>query len=135
MLDNHTTKIGDKLENYTFSRTIELDGELIEEIIETAGYGIAYWAHTAHHDRLAETYTLTWDGSDFEDSDPNSAGEHRLEYSDIAKAVENLYNAKVKMNDGLLNQLEEWVNGHPTMDVDLADVVIQVALFGEIIYG
>lgn len=135
MLDNHTTKIGDTLENYTFSRTIELDSELIEEIIETAGYGIAYWAHTAHHDSLAETYTLTWDGDDFADENPNSAGEHKLDYPDIAKAVESIYNGNIQINEGLLNQLEEWVNGHPTMDVDLADVVIQVALFDEIIYG
>lgn len=120
---------------YTFTRTFILDNELVEEIIETAGYGIGYWAHSGHHDSLAETYTLTWDGSDFSDENPNSAGEHKLDYEDIAKAVEAIVSGNVAINEGLKTQLAEWVNGHPTMDVDLADVVIQVALFDEIIYG
>lgn len=120
---------------YTITTTTTLDNELIEEIIETAGYGIGYWAHTAHHDSLAETYTLTWDGEDFEDTDPNSAGEHKLDYSDIAKAVEELLAGGVRVNNTLLGQLREWLNGYPTMDTELADVVIQVALFDEIIYG
>jgi hypothetical protein len=120
---------------YTFKTTLTLDSELIEEVIETAGYGIGYWARTAHHDGLAETYTLSWDGSDFEDNDPNSAGEHLLDYSDIAKAIEALYSHTYSVRSDLHTQLNEWLIGEESMDSDLADVIIQVALFDEIIYG
>jgi hypothetical protein len=120
---------------YTFTKPVTLDNQLIEEIIETAGYGINYWAHSGHNDKLAETYTLTWDGEDFEDSDPNSAGKRVLTYEDIAKAVEGLNTGEAKAGDWLIKQLAEWLNGEQTMDTDLADVIIQVALFDEIIYG
>jgi hypothetical protein len=120
---------------YTFTKPVTLDNQLIEEIIETAGYGIGYWAHSGHNDKLAETYAVTWDGEDFADSDPNSAGKRVLTYEDIAKAVEGLNTGEAKAGDWLIKQLAEWLNGEPTMDTDLADVIIQVALFDEIIYG
>lgn len=121
---------------YTIQTTLTLDAEMFEDVIDTAlEYGIGYWATKGHHDRLAETLTLTWDGSDFSDTDPNSAGEHKLDYADLGKAIERLNSHEYSVRSDLHEQLNAWLNGNPTMDADLADVIIQTALFGELIYG
>lgn len=121
---------------YTIQTTLTLDAEMFEDVIDTAlESGIGYWAHTGHHDRLAETVTITWDGEDFEDSNPNSAGEHKLDYSDILEAIKKLETREVKVGNYIHEQLHAWLNGHPTMDADLSDVIIQTALFGDLIYG
>lgn len=118
---------------YTIQATLTLDGEMFDDVIDCAGYGIGYWATSATVDGVL--YTITWDGSDFADDSPSATGKKTLTYSMIGEAIETLQSHKYSARADLHTQLNEWLNGHECMDSDLADVIIQIALFGELIYG
>lgn len=121
---------------YTFQTTFEITADLFEDVIDTAlEFGIGYWARTGNHDRLAETVRITYTGEDFDADSTFASGEILLTYAEITEAIERLYNGKTQVGDWLLQQLREWLAGEPSMDADLADVIIQLACFDEIIYG
>lgn len=120
---------------YTMQGSFILDTSMIEEIVDSAGYSIGYWATSATVDTEAETYSVTWSGADFDPSDPRSAGAFTLTHFDIVQAIGRIFRSEVSLNRELTAQLTDWLCGHPTMDGELVDCVIQVALFGEIVYG
>ena len=121
------------METYTIQTTLTLDNEMFEDVIDCAGYGIGYWAHTATIDGVL--YKITWDGEDFEDSSPYATGKKTLTYSMIGEAIEKLHTHSIEIRGDLHTQLNEWLMGEESMDSDLADVIIQIALFDDVIYG
>ena len=123
-----------KTTTFTYTATLEIDTEMFEDIIETGGEGIGYWAHNAKHDQNAETFTVHYDGTDFDDT-TLASGVKTVSYEDLGNAVVKISKGDANAGNWIVEQVNQWLNGHPTMDVDLADVVIQVALFGEIVYG
>lgn len=95
--------------------------EDIEDIIDTAGYGIGYWAHKAVVGK--DTYTITDD-----------EGTYVLTYKDIVRGI------KFYIDDNNSQNIVEYRDGNMVVgscyiDSEIADMIIQYACFGEIIYG
>jgi hypothetical protein len=103
--------------------------ELIENVIDTAGYGIGYWATSAEHDSKAKTYTVV----DSEKEDEPKI----LTYQQIHKAMKDLATAHNSIRREIRMNLLLSVLQPEEADIDAsdADCVIQWAMFGEIIYG
>lgn len=127
-----------------FQRTLKVDVQISEDslecILEMAGYGIGYWAVAAEADDEARTYTIT-------ESEESDNKVHVLTYDQIIEAFWRIasgshvkflgstvrgyaFNAVI---DGIRNGDGDIDAGH--VDSELADAIIQVAAFSEIIYG
>ena len=126
-------------------RTMEIDLEVsqesIDQIIESAGYGIGYWASAAVVDEHARTYTIT-------ESEEGDYDKHVVTYDQLVEAFWKIANpgrsikglgkmtrgyALDAVMDGIQNGKGDIDAGH--VDSDLADHIVQVAIFDEVIYG
>lgn len=119
---------------------LKISRESLDCIIEQAGYGIGYWATSATQDDAARTYTIIE-----ADDDPGTA--HVLSYEKIEEVFWKIadYWQEVKVNTTIRNYFflavsEGMVDGKGDidaghMDADAADVLMQFACFGEIVYG
>jgi len=119
---------------------LKLSKDSLDCIIEMAGYGIAYWAVSATQDDDARTYTIT------ESAEGNSEV-HTLTYDKIEETFWKLadswqvlsVNNTIRgyfykaVTDGIEDGKGDIDAGH--MDADAADVLMQFACFGELIYG
>ena len=122
------------------TRTVEISDELIEDILCTAFEGgITYWADNVScedntdmkkvsgwkHEYLTKTkkkdavmYIHTVDGS-----------KPQITKKSIIEALQQMGDPKYKCTKALSRILEE------TYDADDADIVVQTACFGEVVYG
>ena len=122
------------------TRTVEISDELIEDILCTAFEGgITYWADNVScednkdmkevggwkHEYLTKTkkkdavmYIHTVDGS-----------KPQITKKSIIDALQKMDNPEYKCTQALSRILEE------TYDADDADIVVQTACFGEVVYG
>ncbi|WP_159702721.1 hypothetical protein [Arthrobacter sp. 18067] len=120
----------------------KISEESLLDMLDAAGYGISYWAVEAVIDEEARTYTVTPEEHPTEDrapepivipfdsiigafwtiSDPDAEVKHlsRLTQSYVNQAV-------VDGEDGDIDA------GH--IDAHAADQIIQVAAFGEVVFG
>lgn len=115
----------------------EVPDSLVEVIIEMAGYGIGYWADKAEWDDEAHTYTVR--------EQAEYGGYERVNtYGDLAHAlVDVAYNPRVNVRSDYVGwareALDEVVNREQfpggTIDSDVADIIVQYAMFGDIVYG
>lgn len=105
---------------------VKVTEEDMEVIIDTAGYGIGYWCSKAvEKENGYEVY------EDEEDK------WHKLSYQDILKGIKmyiekgnhpyNILSQDIATGDSILDSGE--------VDSEVADLIIQYACFGEIIYG
>lgn len=109
--------------------TLDVSDEIIEDIIEGAGYAIGYWTTECVFDSQAQTYTIT---------DSEEGETFRLTYSDITKAIHKLVKGEVDIRkditQGIAIDLMDYANGCH-MDSEAYDCIIQVACFNKVIYG
>jgi hypothetical protein len=114
---------------YTIRMNVEITQEVIEDIIDGAGYAIHYWATKAVVDTEAETYTVT-DGEDDK--------EYVIHYQDIARAIQLLVDGdadvRADIREAVALDLLNYENAH-RMDSEVYDVIIQLAAMGAVIYG
>jgi hypothetical protein len=103
----------------------------VEDILDTAGYGIGYWARTATvHSNLSYTF--------IEKAEANGEREkaHTITISQIKKAIVHL--AENRWTD-IQAAFNEWSaeDGIDTGYVDsiAADAIVQQAAFGKVVYG
>lgn len=118
--------------NATVTVTVEVPDSDIGDLIETAGYGIGYWASSATVDEDNRTYTITEnDEGDFE--------EHVVTYDQLAEAISKVASGDGAMAGFCIDYIVTTKNGYEYateyFDSDVADVVVQTAIFGEPIYG
>jgi hypothetical protein len=121
------------------SRSYEIPDEDVETVIEMAGYGMVGWALRGENDSEKRTYTVTLDPTAAEEADKPL--EFTLTYDQIAQTLADV--AFKKPLDGLsdsaavrdyaVDYFAELDAGE--IDADLGDVVIQLAAFGELIFG
>lgn len=118
------------------------DRVIADVIIDMAGYGIKYWAKRAVWDSEKREYTVFWAEDDSDD--PDMLSWHVLAYQDIAQAAaEVAFNTDIRLNNTLTGYVREFFREleageeFPGGDIDseVADAIIQVAIFGEVIYG
>jgi hypothetical protein len=135
MLDNHLSTTKENKVDYTIERNATLTKDMISEVIDTAGYSIAYWATSLINDEASNSFLIKFDGDDFAEDSPLTTGRAFVTYAQVAKAIELVVTGNASIGDWLVLQGNQWLNGEPTLDGDLADVIVQVATFGELIYG
>jgi hypothetical protein len=111
----------------------ELQAELLSDLIDAAGYGIGYWAVEAHQDDQAQTYTITLDEDAAEE-----AGKPQvvLTYAQLRTAIRKVAQGSL-VAPSLTRAANDFIfrPGQAEPDSDLADVVVQVAVFGEVVFG
>lgn len=110
----------------------ELQAELVSDLIDAAGYGIN-WAVEATQDDAAQTYTLTLDEDAAEEA---GKSEVVVTYAQIRTAIRKIAKGGV-LNQDLTNSAKDFVF-HPDeadLDSDFADAAIQIAVFGEVVFG
>lgn len=112
----------------TVPKTYTLSIEAIEDTIDTAGYGIGYWASSAVVDDKAQTYTVT---------DGETPETFVLTYQSIFEAVLKLSNGDVKIRKDIAQTCAIALLDYEEAEIDseIADCIIQVACFGDVIYG
>ena len=106
---------------FEVKRELNIRDEDIADIIDTAGYGIGYWAKSAVVDDENGLYTIT-------DEDGQA---YELRHVDIVRGV------KMYIENGNKPYNIIYENEIDTCQIDsvVADMIIQFACFGEIIYG
>lgn len=113
----------------TIPKTYSLSIKAIEDTIDTAGYGIGYWASSAVIDNKAQTYTVT---------DAEGDGEtYALTYQNIFEAILKLSNGEADIRKDIAHECAVALLDYEeaSIDSETADCIIQVACFGELIYG
>lgn len=110
------------------SLPVTLTDEDIANLIDCAGYGIGYWATTATHDSDAKTYRVV--------ESQEAAGETkrmaaRLTYDNLRRAFNVLFESG-KLPDWQMREIQDDDLG---FDSEVADMVIQQAMFGQIVYS
>lgn len=111
--------------NYTLTLTLNLNitQEQIDEIIDTVGYGIGYWAERAI---IGSGYYAVVD---------EDGVYYKLTYGDICRGI-NQYITNGNMPYNIMEFDGNNINLNTTMvDSVVADMIIQYACFGEIIYA
>lgn len=113
---------------YNINRPTIVNTQMIQDIIDTAGYSIGYWAdeatvgenvYTVHDSEQDLTLTIT--------------------HADIVEALTKIANHNVELNlhYSYCTQVNQWLDNTPEGDIDgeLADYIIQIAGFGEVVYS
>lgn len=114
--------------------------ELCDILTTAVEGGIGYWSVVTYIKRDAEfrveEVSLKPYGGDtdewgvFEGCDDHS--EMTVNAEDLQEVIDNILSGKVKVNPTFI----AWIkHGVEMIDSDVADVIVQVALFGDIIYG
>lgn len=109
---------------------------LIDILTIAAEGGIGYWANysTRRNDEHDVTALV-----DIRDSEDEEAFFHTIEASDIAVGITLALHSQY-FNENLTRQIAleilDWDNsGGCIVDADIADVFVQFACFGEVVYG
>lgn len=106
--------------------------DLVVDLVDAAGYGIT-WADQAYLDEDAQTYTL-----DLDEDAAQEAGKSQvtLTFQDIQAALAKL------AQGGLAHQVITQAcqvaleaPGEADLDSEAADCIIQVAVFGDVVFG
>lgn len=134
------------------ARTVERE-EFLADIISTAiEGGIGYWAETRHYQwvnngvpqlvviKAGYDPDLKFEDTravivDFEGENPNTEREITIDV--IARGIAKIKDPKFRINKTLRGTIlaADVENDAGEIDVEGADVIVQAALFGEIVYG
>lgn len=105
-----------------------LSDEAVSDLIDCAGYGIADWAASGTEDKVRKTYRVVEASAYLEDQ---PAKDEELSYQQLREAFAALANA----GELPFWQMREIEDQELAFDSDVADLVVQHALFGETVYG
>jgi hypothetical protein len=109
--------------------------ELFGMIVDDAGMSIDYWADTAEHSTEKQTYQITL----LPDCVDETAGvvSKTISYQDLLEATEKLARGQVKVNPTTKSVCQAIISDPSDVDYDATDtdVIVQVAMFGEIVFG
>ena len=109
--------------------------ELFEMLVDDAGMSIDYWASTAEHNTEARTYAITL----LPDCVDETAGvvDKTITYQDLLDATRKLATGEVSVNHTTKAVCQTIISDPSDVDYDATDtdVIVQVAMFGEIVFG
>jgi len=111
----------------------ELQAELVSDLVDAAGYGIAYWAVEGRQDDEAQTYTIVLDEDAAEEA---GKSEVVLTYAQLRTAIRKIARGDI-VNQGLTKAAKDFIFRPEDADLDseFADAVVQVAVFGDVVFG
>lgn len=120
-------------------REIEIpDDFILDAIIDPAGYGINYWADLAHIDEELRTYTIRAQGE---------SKRHKISFDTLAQVLVAFAFTPEKYGIAPDSDWVEWARtaifeletGEEfpggTLDSEITDAIVQIAAFGELVYG
>lgn len=102
-----------------------VDEEWMETLTEMAGYSIGYWARSATV--TEDAYIVRWTDE--------AAQEKRLSFGSLARAAQRIVSEPSLVNENTRSLVMDSIYDAGDIDGDVADVVVQVATFGRIVYG
>lgn len=115
--------------------TVELEDQEFLDVVDTAGYGIVYWAVApCVVDDEAITYTVRYciddDGEPAEPGDTVRQSYRRLTKSDLERAWADMITKRPTIYTG------QFLTGDAgEIDASAADCLIQWALWGKVVFG
>jgi hypothetical protein len=115
---------------YTVTITAVIDRQFILDVIDAAGYGIGYWADAAEVDEESDVYRVREVTTYESVGVPRQTTEHVITFEALAQALGKL------AADGwqsIQQGLAERDAGH--IDSQGGDAAVQMAAFGELVYG
>jgi hypothetical protein len=104
----------------------QLTQDSLDDIVDTACHCIGYWADEADYD--AGTLSI---------SAEEGAEIHEIGRADIEKAMASIIEGKVSISDSIRNDVSSAIreDDYGYIDSYAADALVQIACFGEIVYG
>lgn len=149
-------ELAEKLENtepktYPITVPITLTEEFLADVLCTAiEGGVDYWADISDIKKRTRTADKVqdWDyvSARFTEREPsaeaaeNADGERKTKvvgYAELAEGIQRVLTPGFKVNDEIRGWLSSSAGSNDAgmVDVTVADVVIQAAMYGEIVYG
>jgi hypothetical protein len=124
-------KKGEQLTLVMTSQVFEIPDSDIEVLLEMAGYGIDYWASELTINGRYVTVTDLEEGGHNGETDT-----YRTNYTALAQALVDIGTGALESgySEYARNYLNDGLDAG-YFDSDIADHVVQYALFGELIYG
>ena len=108
---------------------VSVSDELIDYIITDAGTG--YWQQSGKVDLAARTLVVRC-----EDPDEDKMMTKTLSFDDLVLALCKLADGRVQINSGIRAMAEAvLMEEDADYDADLGDCMIQVAMFGDVVFG
>lgn len=118
---------------YTVSMHADISDETIESVIEMAGYSLTGWAKSAVWDDEKHTYTVTPMDDEFTgEPEPTVV----LTYDALADAM-----TRILSEDLIARRVRRYIfdavteNDGAEIDADAGDAIVQIAMFGRLVYG
>jgi hypothetical protein len=108
--------------------------ELFDNLCEDASYGgIGYWASEATNDRTTKTYDVVVMEEYLDDEIKSKT----LTYEDLLEASRKLATGEVSINPRTKAVCQQIISDPTDVDYDAedADCIVQVAMFGEVLFG
>jgi predicted MarR family transcription regulator len=105
----------------------QLNHENFIDIIDTACYGaIEYWAEEVEY--AAGTLSISCE---------EGAEIHEIEMADMEKAIAKIMEGRVSISDSIRGDVTSAIreDDYGYIDSNAADAIVQIACFGEIVYG
>lgn len=119
--------------NKTISRDVKVSSQLVEAAIEGAGY--SQWMTSGRNDWRVGLYEVSWEETE---GDPSSEQKKLLTYENIVDAIltvafDHEFRVAKYIRQYVIDAVDQDDAGE--IDSEAGDVIIQCALFGEIVFG
>lgn len=109
--------------------SVRLTDQNVSDLLSCAGFGIGYWAESATVDEDAKTYRVLESSLELPDGD--KPADKVLTFAEIRAAFNKLGETGY-LPDWQIREIKENNLG---FDAEVADMTVQMAMFGEITYG
>lgn len=117
----------------TITREVKISSQLVESAIEGAGY--SQWMTSGRDDYRVGLYEVTWLENE---GDPATEQKKLLTYENIADAILKVaFDRDFEVASYIRQYVIDAVNEDDAGNIDseAGDVIIQCAIFGELIFG
>lgn len=119
--------------------SVDVTDEEVTDMIDTAGYGIGYWAERAVVDEVKRQYTVTPDEE--ARRDPAMAKDFIINFDDVVRVLVEFATGQHELGYPR-EYAQKWLadkvkhgDGAGNLDSTIMDCVIQQCAFGEIVFG
>lgn len=125
------------MKNSTEQKKVNANLEFLRDVMTIAiEGGIDYWAVIRKLERDAELNVISFDVKDYAEPNTDSNWKH-INVDKVAEAIEKVLHKKVEIADYLRRDI---ITGYSQadaseIDVESADCVVQIAAYGEIVFG
>lgn len=126
-----------KKQKYSISVTVTIDEKFIDEVLVTGAEHIGYWCNRLYIDSQTGHAVIDEVLDEGLPREGANLQRHRITFGAIASALGGMVSGINPARADLVEHARRAVldNQPVEIDAELADVIIQYALFGRIVYG